>query len=168
MSTFELQPFTPRSKKQADQEHKQMWPHPKEVAELVLLARAAHWLHLGNRGWSQAVSISWTLIFLNDSVVVDLEKVQSRWTAFYLIPYFTLGWKVLTFLSVFLDPNSLISYFARSFLPWMFLKCSCDLQFTIFINFSMLHTSNSGSRVFTFESYYRLSWKKKKHYDLDG
>ena len=68
----------------ADQEHNQMqpdsasalrsWcPHPAEVTESVLLASAGHPLQLGNRGLLQAIRNSWALVFLNDSVVVDLE-----------------------------------------------------------------------------------------------
>ena len=48
-------------------------PHPAEVTESVLLASAGHPLQLGNRGLLQAIRNSWALVFLNDSVVVDLE-----------------------------------------------------------------------------------------------
>ena len=75
-----------------------------------------------------------------------LSLLDSFLTAFFLFYFIlTLYNIVLVLPNIEMNP------------PWMFLKCSCDLQFTIFINFSMLPTSNSGSRVFTFESYYRLS-----------
>lgn len=94
----------------------------------------------------------WTLVFLNDSVVVDLERIQFKGTTFYLIPYFILSCKLLTFSSVTLDPNSLISYFARLFLPLVVLNCFCHVGSTVSAGFSMLHIPNCGSKVFIFAS----------------
>lgn len=172
MSAFKSYPLTLRLKMQTDQEQNQMQPdsasalqkccpHPAEVAESVLLARAVHSFHLRNGSLSQAIRNSQTLIFLNDSVVVALEEIQCRGQLFFfLIPYFILSYKILTFLSMTLD---LISYFARLFLPWTFLNCSC--QFTVSVDFSMLHTPNCGSYSFQFWISL-LDLLKKKHYNI--
>ena len=78
---------------QADQEHNRTqpdsafalrsWcPRPAEVGESALLARAVRELHLGKGGLSQAIRNSWTLVFPNDSEVVDLERIQCRGATF--------------------------------------------------------------------------------------
>lgn len=73
---------------QADQEHKQTQPDPASAPEPVSPPCRGRWVSAvgkssapapsGNGGLSQAVRGSWTLAFLNDSVVVDLEEIQSR------------------------------------------------------------------------------------------
>lgn len=94
MSAFKSYPLTLRLKMQTDQEQNQMQPdsayalqkccpHPAEVAESVLLARAVHSFHLRNGSLSQAIRNSQTLIFLNDSVVVALEEIQCRGQLFF-------------------------------------------------------------------------------------
>lgn len=90
--------------------------------------------------------------------VVDLERIQSRGATFYIIPYFTLSCKLW---HLHRDPNSLISYFARLFLPLMVSNCPCHMGSTVSAYFSMSPIPNCGSKVFILESWnihYSFRW----------
>lgn len=179
MSTFRSQPLALRLRMHADQEHNRMKPdsafaceswclRPAEEGESVLLARAACPLHLGKGGLSQAIRSSGLQFVLATQQLLTWKESNAEEQLFYLIPYFIPSCKLLTFSSVTLDPNSSISYFARLLLPWMVLNCSGHVGSTVSGDFSVRHLPIYGSKVFSFESCFRVSWQKYHIIALDG